>query len=177
MYRLLPPTAIARLERDYHLRLAIIIALLLGVALAIGIAVLTPAFFTSMTNAKTQISQRAVLEEANARSGAGEYTIVSESSRTMLAELAPVMQSKSAYPYVEAILTHRTAGIALSSFLVSLENSASAMMTISGLASTRGELLAFADALKQDGRFIKVDLPVSDLAKSRSISFTITLNL
>lgn len=48
-------------------------------------------------------------------------------------------------------------------------------MVVSGVASTRDSLLAFARALEESGSFKEVDLPVSSLARSSNIDFTIEI--
>jgi hypothetical protein len=48
-------------------------------------------------------------------------------------------------------------------------------MAVSGKAVSRDALLSFSKALKSNHRFESVDLPVSNLAKSKDIEFSISI--
>jgi hypothetical protein len=47
-------------------------------------------------------------------------------------------------------------------------------VNITGVATSRDVLLGFQKALAKDPHFSKVDLPISDLAKTKDIRFNIT---
>ena len=71
-------------------------------------------------------------------------------------------------------LSHKVDGVSITSISferVGTENT----IAVSGKALSRDALLSFSKALKSNHRFENVDLPVSNLAKSRDIEFSLNV--
>lgn len=77
---------------------------------------------------------------------------------------------------VDEIAAERTSDIKISSF--SMQQSAPKMtITVKGNAKDRESLLDFANKLKQNTDFNKVDLPISNFAKDSDIDFTLSVTM
>ena len=55
------------------------------------------------------------------------------------------------------------------------ESTGAKLVTISGIAPSREELLSFRQALEENSSFKNIDLPVSNFVKETNIQFTLTL--
>jgi hypothetical protein len=73
------------------------------------------------------------------------------------------------------VLSRTTRGITLSAISLRRGGSADAI-SLSGMAATREDLVAFQKSLEAESSFAKVILPVSALAKGKDISFTLSVD-
>ena len=78
---------------------------------------------------------------------------------------------------LETVLSNKRANIHLISFNYSVSGPATTTIAIAGISDTRESLVSFVKRLENSGKFIKVDLPVSNLAKEKDINFSVNLSM
>lgn len=179
MYTLLPEQQIKNLQREYYIRLLILFLFCISGAIWIGIGSLLPSYIISVVQeqhaenhlkdiqktTKTPINMSTAAEVTTANAA---IQLVKNGQDTLLFSAV-----------VEDIVNHRIPGIVLSSITVSHApadgNQNQTSISVRGNAATRDALVAFQRSLVADPALIKVDLPISNLAKGSDIDFTMTM--
>jgi hypothetical protein len=174
MLTFLPEEYKGRILRQYRLRLASIYLLLASGVLLVGCALFVPSY------AFLDSKRDAALLEKSALSSAGADATALEAEVAAIKEKIRVIEDVSAEPSVASILEHvldkRSTGISITALsLRRTPGGAGSAIVVSGTASTRDLLVAFSKSLQGDLSFTKIDLPVSSLAKSKDIPFSIAI--
>ena len=80
---------------------------------------------------------------------------------------------------INEIVKNKNSGLTINSFNFSSQGAATSSIStvIQGKASTRESLIQFKTKLTSDPKITNVELPVSDLAKSKNISYSIKLSI
>lgn len=175
MRNLLPEKNRQLVTREYYMRLAVVSLLLLAVVSLIGIVTLLPAYFSARAKlASVQAEATFVEQSLSARDSTAVQAV-----RTINDELRAI-RSVQDEPRIEelvrAVLSGKPTGISLSSVNFEKEGNGGNML-IRGVAVSRDALLSFRRALEAESRFSAVDLPISNLAQTEDIDFTLTLTL
>lgn len=91
---------------------------------------------------------------------------------------AQILLKETTYPSYSGLMaefeTIAGDGVVIKDFRFSQSNTLGTI-TLSGLSETRENLANFRDNLESDTRFVKVDLPISNLIKDRDLLFSMTL--
>jgi hypothetical protein len=178
-YILLPKEERHALRREYRLRLAIITFFFISCAVAIGIASLFPAYFYSREQVLEAKVREEVLERSRRESGAAEIEKQLLTSQAIAdkinAEKAPVVSEE----VVQKIISHKRKDLFINSFTLVAQPSTTtlASVTLAGRAGTRDALLEFKKALEGDKYFHDIELPLSDIAKNKNITYELRLKI
>lgn len=177
-HTLLPKEEMKMLRREYRIRLSVIALFFISIAVVIGILCLIPTYFYIQVQAKEASAHRVALEENRKASGADQIEkdlIRSQSiAERILVEGGTALYSST----ILQVISHRSKDILLSSFTFSPTTTGTSTpieVRVQGKAATREALLNFKKGLENDTSFSVVDLPLSDLAKSRDIGFTVKI--
>lgn len=176
-YILLPTEERHALRREYRLRLAIVMLFFVSCAVALGIVSLLPAYLYSRGQEKEALLRQEALLKSRKESGAEQIEkdlVVSEA----IAEKIIANEEKIIYnELVQKIISHRKRDLHITSFALSREMTTTtlAAVTLQGRAGTRESLLDFKKQLEGDKTFLRIELPLSDLAKNKNISFSMRL--
>ncbi len=179
-YTLLPEKELRMLKREYRIRLLIFSIFFTSIAVLIGILSLIPAYMLSYTEEKEALDSIESLRKNRKQSGLDVITAELKQSDIILKKINSFGKSVPFSQSVSTVLGNRVPGITLHSFqfLNSINTASSTMsFTIQGKSGTREALVAFKNKLEADPAVLKVELPVSDLVKSRDISFSIKLSM
>lgn len=160
------------LRRDYRLRLASVVLFALSIICVVGIVSLIPSYILSndqYTSADRDLQAlRTRREESGVVKQEKEIFVSRDLINKVNAHVSPVYLSG----IVEALVAERSSGISITQMTVDM-----GAVSFGGVARDRESLVAFKRNLEQSGRFIKVELPLSDLAKSRNINFSIKASI
>jgi len=80
-------------------------------------------------------------------------------------------------PYLDAVLSKRSKTINISGISYAVSDSKNAVLTIDGTSGTREALVSFVKNLQALGMFKTVDLPISNLAKDKDLTFSIKITI
>ena len=179
MYTLLPEQQIKGLEKEYHIRVAILLTFFLAGAVWLGIASLFPSYIISVVQEKNAESQVTSIQKTATLPAIADTAQAITDANAMISRVNNGEDNVLFSSIIENIDNHRTVGITLTDFELAHDPSGSSLtqttVSISGHADTRDELVAFKYALDNDTEFSTVDLPISDLSASEDIKFTISL--
>jgi hypothetical protein len=173
MFNLLPKTEKETIRREYRVRLAAV--MLFGVSLTFLIAslLLIPSLALS---SQRERAARERFETLSKRAEAGEIArsalVFQEVAETLalLPSEAPVNFTQE---LVRAIASRRPAGVSLDGITITPLADGKREIELRGVSGDRAALVAFSRSLETAGVFERVELPLSSLAKSEDIVFSL----
>jgi hypothetical protein len=180
MYVLLPEEEKKRLKREYKFRFTAVFMYVLGVSSLIGVGSVAPAYILSYVDEREADAQLKVIErDREDRGSAGLDEEINETKRliSLLTDNSSGINPIALSNIVDDLIRPRGTGVRISSISLSTQASSTVDVTISGVANTREVLVSYRRRLAEDPRISKVDLPVSDLAKSSDISFNLSISI
>jgi len=176
MRNLLPEEYRKVVQQEYWLRIAVVALVLLFIVALIGIVLLVPSYFLSFSK-KTSISEQAKLVEQSI--ALSEQEVSAEEladARERLELLSTDRNGSSIIRLLTTIMMLKPPDVALSD--ISYEHGGEIQtVTLSGRALRRGDLVTFKEALDRNDSFLHVTLPVSNLAQSADIRFTLSFDV
>ena len=149
-------------------------------SIVLGIFSLAPAYILSFSE-KKEIMQK--LESSNRdRRENGTEAIMKDlkKSNTQIKSIKSYDKSLIFSDIIALIISHKNSGIYINSLQFQKSSDPESKlreMIVQGKAITRESLVSFKNKLELEEKISKVELPVSDLAKSKNISFSIKLSL
>ena len=178
-YTLLPEKEIKELKREYRIRLFISILFFISIAIVIGIFSLMPAFIMSYSQEKSALNQ---IELVRKNRNSKEIENIIKELKQDSDDLKKInINNKVSYSeIISDIISEKGSGISLNSFQFIIPvNTASSTISfvIQGKSLTRDALIKFKNKLESNPSISSVELPVSDLAKSKDIDFSIKISL
>lgn len=179
-YTLLPEKEIRSLKREYRTRVFVILFLFISCGVMIGIVALFPAFILSYSQGKNSVEKIKTIKKN--REARGIDTISNELSDNyqMMNKLKINDDITKSSEAIFEISKLRSNQVSLTSFQITKSSNtatSSLNITIQGKASTRESLIEFKKNLESNKRIEKIELPISDLAKSKNILFAVRLTL
>ena len=176
MANLLPTEQQEKVKKEYRLRL-LALAFLVVLFLAAWAAILLyPSYLQSREWEAIQAGRletlknfTALLEEYNM---AGIIKSANIQVGLILEKNGAALKINEA---MSQVLNKQPAGISLKGFAYQKFQGAASRLMVSGVSKNRGILQGFADSLKKNNLFSKVDLPISTLAPDKDISFSISI--
>ena len=159
---------------EYFRKLAVLYLSLALVAAIVACALLVPGFalVASKRNA-LKTAQSAALAEKSAQNQAIEDE--AREVKAKIETLSGLRKNSGVWGAIERLSLKRGTGIALQSIVIARKDDQNTM-TISGMADSRDALVAFSKRLQGEPSFSNINLPVSSLAKSKDIPFSLTID-
>ncbi|OHA88148.1 MAG: hypothetical protein A2741_00810 [Candidatus Zambryskibacteria bacterium RIFCSPHIGHO2_01_FULL_43_27] len=176
MFNLLPEIEKKNIMREYILRRYVVLALFLFALGAIASISLFPSYLLSsvkVVEVEEQISSvksSAIFKEAEALASALNLT------NQKISALKPPEKYVYLGTLVSSIVEKRGGSIRLNGFKYNRGDGKNhGVITVSGIARDRESLSAFLTVLKEEEKFLEVNLPVSNFAQDRNAPFTIDI--
>jgi hypothetical protein len=178
-YTLLPESEIRVLRREYRVRLFVILLFFLSIAIVIGIISLIPSFTVSRTEESKIIEQVEKMKKDRIAKGVSK---IDKELTQIQSIVSRVLVKKDYIPFseaVEKIGKYKTNGLFIKSFELSYEDSSATTTKayIQGSSLTREALIQFKKNIESDSGFKNIELPISDLAKNKNITFSMRFNI
>ena len=181
-YTLLPEKETKSLTREYRTRLFVVLLFFVSCGIAVGILSLVPAYILSYFQEQRALEDVKTMEKG--RQDRGTDAVISAlASTTDITNRLKAHEDKIVFGDVLArVLLHKPPQVKLTSFQVTKIPVEGALPTsvevvLQGKAATRDALVTFKKELESDVGISGVDLPLSDLAKSKDILFAVKFNL
>lgn len=174
MFNLLPDNVKKEIKTEYKIRLITMIfvfVILLQVSLFISIL---PSWVISSSKEEDIMLETEDAANAKFFKDSDEITSIISSTNTRLGHITTLLEYPKARPFIDKIISSKTSSIHLNNFVYAL-NKTDATISIQGISGTREALISFSKTLQDSKMFKTVDLPISNLAKDKNISFSMTL--
>ena len=190
-YILLPAHERHALRREYRLRLAITVFLFISLAMVVGMVALLPSYVYTFNEETDALTEEVNLNNSRKASGADQIEKDLLANQVIAQKILAEEDRVDDTSLIERILSHRNKGINIYSFDIShiasstpgtsgtanataprVASSTLAIIEIGGKADTRENFLAFQKAIDSDPKLADLNVPLSDLAQSKDITFT-----
>jgi hypothetical protein len=173
-HTLLPLHERVALRREYRVRAAIVFCFTVSLAILLGIAAMFPAFLRASTEARSAEQTAVSLEKEKKNNGLSLIQqSVAQSQKLLVSFTGKTMTTKKS-AIIESIVSMRGAN-KLNSIQILQSGTSTVTVSLQGFAPTRDGLSAFKGRLESSVPGNKVDLPISELAKSTNIPFSLRL--
>jgi hypothetical protein len=179
-YTLLPAQELRLLKKEYRTRVTIFMMFFLSFVILFGIFALMPAFIYSYSQEKVLLARLGELHKGKASSGIDEIRKDLSNSTEIINRLK---NNKTPFVYssvISQIINHKSGGVRIKSISVSTDSqqatTTALVLVVQGVADTRESLIQFRDNLEADPLVTKVELPISDLAKSKNVSYSLRIH-
>ena len=176
MANLLPTTERKALRAERFKRLGVCAVVGLLITLGIGSVLWLPAYFGATSRERSMQERLEALNQLiELKQGKSSDATIRDTQEGLEA-LSVLLGYVQPSDILNDITSTMPAGITLWQY--SYTHSAEEItITIAGRATTREALLSFGDALNSSQLFSTVDIPISTLARSTDIAFTLTLKV
>lgn len=172
-HTLLPLQERVMLRREYHIRVTIVFLFMVCVSILVGIASLLPTYIDAKQLEK-DILAKSVKGNEEQSADIKEFQKNVARSLSLLDSLDKSKEPTTFSNIIYSVINMR-GGLKFSNFSVTKNGTTTYTIQIQGLAPNRTALLNFKTNFEGLSPDNKVDLPVSELAKSSNIQFSIQL--
>ncbi len=175
MYSLLPEFHIRELLKEYRARLAIVTACAFGGVVLFSLALLLPAYVYIRANRSEIMLEHASLSAQ--RKDLGSQNLEQEliHANTVVREFAEYEHGESMSSVIRSLRDSVVSGIKIENFTIQpLPDKGEYTIVLSGSADTRESLVNFTESLSDNPNYSSVGLPISNLAKSSNIKFSMS---
>lgn len=175
---LLPKKDIKKVVWEHRRRVLVVSLIFLAFSMVLAILFVVPSLIVVWSAAngyEDQLAATKILVDLQRKQG-GSDVLTDAQQKTDLLEEALLQRTPTSILQEVSPLVPR--GVEVKQFAYSwdgAENGAS--VSVKGTSDTRSSLIEFGDSLRQSDLFSRVEVPVSSLAKSNDIDFTLTLHL
>lgn len=173
-HTLLPLHERILLRREYHVRITIVFLFLVCLSLLIGISSL---FMTYVKALSLESEIQAKANKVDIEKDSKDIKEIQQSVVKSLALLDSLNKVKKSVPFSDVIggIINMRGTLRFSAFSVAKIATTTYSISIQGVAPTRNSLLSFKTNFENLANGNKVELPVSELAKSSNIQFSLQL--
>jgi hypothetical protein len=175
MPNLLPQKEKKSLENQYYSKLIILGFIGLVITALLSGILLFPSLLLSKAKLEAVNYELEVLklsvghqESRNIEQEINKINIYSRAANALIK--SPVIND-----YLDEILSAQPQGLKIKTINYRKVSANGAELTLAGNSSTRERLVLFVEELKNNERFSKVELPISNLAKDRDVDFNLTI--
>ena len=173
-HTLLPLNERKTLQREYKIRLVIVLCFLLSIAGLIGITALFPAYIHARDLEQSELGKATLIKNSKDAQGRSAIETELRADELILSKLSKDVMNYRASSAIQSIIAARGQNN-FTYFSYSQSGTSTAMVVLQGKAPTRDELLSLKNRLLNILPQSKVDLPLSELARSKDIDFSMRL--
>jgi hypothetical protein len=173
-HTLIPIQDRLRIHREYHTRLLIVAASVLSVAVVLGAVGLAPAYLSAWSANSAALASLAAARGSKTDSGLSGVENSLNGDQKLLAALAAGTGGSKLSVVIQSIAAVRSS-VRIYSLDVSRQGDSTVVATLNGQSPTRDDLLAFKSRLEAIATSTTVDLPLSELAKSTDVYFSMKI--
>jgi hypothetical protein len=177
MFNLLPENLKLKIKAEYAER-RIVVILIFVISLLISIIVmLLPTWLSSLYKEMETKKESDKMNQYLATFNVTPTVDLIKSINQKLNILDTLLAYQKIIPNLDIIIAQKTSAIVLTSIAYTSASGDTATISIGGKAVTRDSLVTYVKKLQDTVKFKAVDLPISNLAKDKNISFTMNVTV
>ena len=174
-HTLIPTNLKKALRHEYHIRALVVLLFMLSVSGIIGIVSMMPAFVYVKTESDNISKTLSALQKSAGNIDGKNIDNDAAKQDNILALFNDQSKGKTNNStIIDSIISVR-GNVRITSLAISRTGSTTIVVTIQGVAPTRDSLINFKNQLATVTPGNKIDLPISALAKSKDIQYSLTL--
>ncbi len=172
-YTFLPYAEQRGIQREYRIRVLIVLFFFISISFVIGVGSLFPAYVYSVYAERLHLGQVAEFKKSIDAASLTSTQQQLAQSAALLNTLDEYLQPSVFYMTINTIVSLR-GPVTITGFTMEYTVSPAGMkITLSGTAPTRNDLLSFKSRLIGMSKKVVVDLPISALTRDTDIHFSI----
>lgn len=175
MLNLLPPGAQKRLRHEYHFRLMVTVGVLLLAVVLVSLVLIFPSYVAVGAKHASLERKKNIADSSPTRTARQDVFTSLKETQALVTRAASLEKSVPPTAVLNPLLMNRTQGITFSAVGYHKVSDTEASISVEGIARTRNDLVAFVSKLRSLPDISNVGLPVSNLADSTNIPFTVNL--
>lgn len=175
MHTYLPETQKKELRKEYIVRLLIVICSTLLVITICTIIFMLPAYFVSYAGRTESLKKTEAFSEKGVATETKEVEAQVKAIIDVTNRFADGLGKMNALQAISLAHTALVPGVSIQGIEFTYTASTTVDLRVSGIAKTRETLIAYKKKVETNPMVAKADLPVSDLAKSKDISFVLKI--
>lgn len=176
MFNLLPDHLKEKIKSEYNIRRIIVVFIFLIFIGAVSLVFMFPSWIVSFYKEK-DISSQVESTQSSLEADVATFAATIKQINAELKTIDTTLAYKKVIPVINTVLSQKTSSIQINGINFESDDSATASVFIEGVSATRGALLAFVKSLEETKSFKTVDLPISNFAKEKNISFSLNLKI
>lgn len=179
-YTLLPGAERKALKREYRIRLFIFSLFFISTAILAGTISLIPAYVQSYSQEKSALVNVENIKKNRKQSDTDRIINELKTTDENIKKINSFPKQIQYSGIIVKLIENKNNGIAINSiqFPTNTNNATSSITAVlQGRANTREALVQFKNKIEADPGVMSVELPVSDLAKSKEINYSIKVML
>lgn len=164
------------IKREYIVRVVTVAVMFLFFTMVFAVAGILPAYFQVTVDLKIKQDDLEQLAVESEREGDDTVALALAKTDTILGFLSPEEKTDRVLSteVVRSALVARPSGVQVTT--LSFDSSENGrVLTILGVAGTRGALIEYSRSLEEQPSFLRVNIPAEDLAETENIEFRITV--
>ncbi len=174
MFSLLPNQEKKRLRKEYRLRLLIVALIFFVTATIFGLIFLLPSYLLSLSKESVARDHLKSVQDVAKTNAKPELSAELKAANLQIVELKGSVEQMPIKKILDMVIKDRPEGLKINSFSLTRDAQAGTLL-ITGIAPTRESLVSFNKTLSAEPLFSKVESPVSELAKSKNIGFSLSI--
>lgn len=163
------------LRLDYLIRFCTVFCWMIAAAAIIGVVALLPVYVRVHYLAVQTESAASAMASSAERQNRVSMEKELASTATLLQVLDGDISLEKPSTVLERVVRER-GSVKITNLSYELQGTSTVAVTMQGRAPTREDLLSFRDGLLETFPLSKIDLPFSELAKSKNFDFSLKLN-
>jgi len=176
MSNLIPRKNKKEIKKEYLMRLLSVALIFIALLLSLSIILTVPSYFASINKASVVEERLSFLRKYVEENKNVELPIIVQETKEKMAVLA-TKKGVSVFNIINTITKNEGENVKLNTFSYRILEDGEYQAFISGVSSDRDSLINFRKRLEQTKEFFDVNLPISDLAESRDIDFSINIKI
>jgi len=165
-----------KIRSEYLGRLLIVILSATLLLFVLSILLILPSFVISRDKTETVEERLSFLRDYTERQKDKELPLIIQETKEKI-DLLSQKESEKVFDIIKIITENEGNGILLESFSFRALPDGEYQSSISGISQNRDTLIAFRRRLESQKKFAEVNLPISNLAESIDLEFSMTLNI
>lgn len=174
MFKLISEQEKKKVNKEYVLRRAIVMAAALSGVLVVAIVGLFPSYLLSDSRHAEALARSEILKISEKQEERADLSAWLKDTNNKLALLSPALDTDRPNQLFKIFIDDEVGGIKVTSLLWKKEKE-KVSLVVSGVADTRQDLIRFEGIINSSGKFTQVSLPVSQFAKEKEIDFQLTV--
>lgn len=173
-YTFLPKNERAKLKTEYRVRALIVLFFVFSVANIFGIVSLFPTYINSKITESGELAKIVEINKKNTENGSDVIRKQLDQDNVVLNNAEKTSLRPEFYPLIRDIISARGI-VTLNSIAVTNVSSTTMNFLVQGFSPTREGVISFKNSILSSVASSTVDLPVSALAKSKDIQFSVNI--
>ncbi len=177
MFNLLPEKVRSKIKKEYLFRRGIVVMIFVISLQVLFLVMILPTWFVTIYKERVVRDEADKMNKYLSTLNMGPVNEKIKAINQKMSILNNALEYQSVTPFFDIVLSRKTESIFINRLAYTFTSPTSATIVVDGVSANRESLVGFVKSLERTGKFIAVDLPISNLAKDKNISFSLKITV